>query len=271
MALGAALLFKFSCALLPPNVLALTEAAIATGRLEARRAAAGIALIAAIGYLSIWAGYGFRFAACTDPEYQLEWQGLEERSGVPAPIRFAIALRLLPEAYLYGLAYTKSQASDRVVYLDGELSLGGRYRYFPEAFLLKTPLAFTALAIWVVGSGLLRTRDVSFDGWCVALVPLVFAGLAVFSRFNIGHRHLTPIHPFLCVGIAPVATWLKTRGWRTVGVATLVGACIVSFALATPRYLSYFNVVAGGPRGPRIIWSIRTSTGGRTSSACVAG
>src|SRR5258706_10820927 len=66
-ALGAAALIKFSCALLAPLVVVLAALAVATGRLTVKRAAAGIGLIAAIAYVSLWAGYGFRFAASRDP------------------------------------------------------------------------------------------------------------------------------------------------------------------------------------------------------------
>jgi hypothetical protein len=247
--LGAALLVKFSCALLAPLVVVLAAIAVATGRLQLKRAAAGIALIAAIAYASIWAGYGFRFAASRDPGYVLEWDDLA-RENPPSPaIVFAREHRLFPEAYLYGFAYAKAESADRIAFLDGEQSLAGWYRYFPEAFLLKTPLAFTALAVWVIAAALLRTRGKSFDGWCVALPPLVFAVAAVQSRFNIGHRHVTPVYPFLCVAIAPAAAWLAERGARAVAVAVLTASCFVSFALATPGYLSYFNVAAGGPRG----------------------
>jgi len=67
--------------------------------------------------------------------------------------------------------------------------------------------------------------------------------------FNIGHRHLTPVYPFLCIAISPAAAWLEERGARATAVLVLVGSCFVSFARATPGYLSYFNVAAGGPRG----------------------
>jgi hypothetical protein len=248
VALGAAALFKFSCALLAPLVVVLAAIAVATGRVEWKRAAAGIAVIAAIAYASIWAGYGLHFAGSRDPGYVLEWQDLAGE-GPPSPaIEFARAHRLLPEAYLYGLAYAKAEA-DRIAFLDGEQSLAGWYRYFPEAFLLKTPLAFTALALWSIAAALIRTRGRSFDGWCVAIPPVVFAAVAVQSRFNIGHRHVAPVYPFLCVAIAPAAAWLAERGARAVAATVLVGSCFVSCALATPRYLSYFNVAAGGPRG----------------------
>jgi hypothetical protein len=248
-ALGCSLLFKFSCALLAPLVVVFAAIAIATGRIDLKRALAGIALIAAIAYSALWAGYGFRYAASPDTGYVLEWQDLEGEAPPSSAILFAREHRLFPEAYLYGFAFAKSQAVGRDAFLDGELSQAGWYRYFPEAFLFKTPLAFTALAVWVLVVALRRTRGRSFDGWCVALPPLVFAALAIQSRFNIGHRHVTPVYPFLCVAIAPAAAWLEERGPRALLAIALAASCFVSFALATPRYLSYFNVLAGGPRG----------------------
>ena len=247
--LGAALLFKFSCALLAPLIVLAAVIAVATSRLSIRRAAVGVSLIAAVAYVSVWAGYGFRFAAARDPGFVLEWQDLDADAPPSAPVRFARRHHLFPEAYLFGFAYAKSQSAGRVSYLDGRQSLAGWYRYFPEAFLLKTPLAFTVLALWVVAANVRRTRGRSFDGWCVAVPPIVYAALAVQSRFNIGHRHITAVYPFLCIAIGPAASWLSERGPRAGAAVVLTASCFVSFALATPRYLSYFNVAAGGPRG----------------------
>lgn len=248
-ALGLALLIKFSCAFLAPIVVALAVIAVVTGRLDVKRAAIGVVLIAATAYLTLWAGYGFRFAASRDPGYVLDWQGLAADTPTSPAIVFARGHRLVPEAYLFGFAFAQSQAVGRVAFLDGEQSLAGWYRYFPESFLLKTPLAFSVLALWVLCAGWIRTGGRSFDGWCVALPPLVFSAIAILSRFNIGHRHLTPVYPFLCVAIAPAAAWIEERGARAAAAAVLIGSCFVSFALATPRYLSYFNVVAGGQHG----------------------
>ncbi len=248
-ALGAALLFKFSCALLAPLIVVLAAIAVFSGRLSARRAAAGIALIALISYAALWAGYGFRVAASPDPGYVLPWETFVGEGRPSAAVLFAWEHALLPEAYLYGFAYAKVESVNRVSFLDGELSVIGWYRYFPEAFLLKTPLAFLALAIGAIAAGIRRTRVRSFDGWCVALPLLVFAAIAIASRFNIGHRHLTPLYPFLCVAIAPAAGWLEERGPKAIAVAILSGSCFVSFALASPGYLSYFNVLGGGARG----------------------
>ncbi len=247
-ALGAALLLKFSCALLVPLIVLITAVGVATKRIDVKRATTGLVLVAAIAYLALWAGYGFRFAASRDPGYVLEWKDLYSDVPPSAAVVFAHDHRLVPEAYLYGFAFAKSWSKGRIVYLDGVQSIAGWYRYFPEAFFFKTPLAFMALALWVLAAGLVRTLGRSFDGWCLGLPPLVFAALAIESRFNIGHRHVVPVYPFLCVAIAPAATWLEAHGPKAAAAVILTASCLVSFGLATPRYLSYFNLAAGGPR-----------------------
>jgi hypothetical protein len=91
---------------------------------------------------------------------------------------------------------------------------------------------------------------------------LAFATVAIANRFNLGHRHLAPCTVSMR-GDLSGGGWVSERGARAVAVVVLVASCFVSFALATPRYLSYFNVVAGGPRGGATTWWIPTSTGDR--------
>jgi len=249
-ALGAALLFKFNTALLAPILVGLAAAAVAVRRVRAGDAAAGIAIVGAVSFAAIWAGYGFRYRAAADPGYAMEWRDLEAESpGVSAPVAFAASNHLLPEGYLYGLAYARAWARERWAFLDGEESVKGWLRYFPEAFLFKTPLAFLMLAAWVIAVSSWQACARSLDGWILAAPLIVFAGSAIVSRFNIGVRHLTPLVPLLCVAASPAADWIAARGRRAVAVAALVTGCLVSFTLATPAYLSYFNVLAGGTRG----------------------
>jgi Dolichyl-phosphate-mannose-protein mannosyltransferase len=250
LVLGVALLLKFNCALLAPVVVALVVVAVGARRVGFARAAAGIAIVAATSYGVLWAGYGFRFAATPGPGYALDWAGLERGDvGVPAAVRFATDHRLVPEAYAYGLAYARSWAKDRVAFLDGEESIAGWYRYFPEAFLFKTRPAMMLLATWVIAAAAWRARGRSFDGWTLALPAAAFAASAVASRFNIGQRHIAPLYPLLCIAASPAAGWLSERSRRAAAAGALVVGCLLSFALATPAYLSYFNVFAGGSRG----------------------
>jgi hypothetical protein len=250
VALGAALLFKFNTAMIAPTLVLLAGAAVVAGRVRVRSAAAGVLVMAAVSFAAVWAGYGFRYAAAPDPGYALEWKDLEaETPGVAAPIAFAASHHLLPEGYLYGLAYARTWASARFSFLDGEESTDGWYRYFPEAFLFKTPLAFLALVLWVAAASAWGARGRSLDGWILALPMLALAGSAIVSRFNIGQRHLAPLYPLLCIAASPAAAWLAAWGRRAIAIALLLAGCVMSFALATPGYLSYFNVLAGGTRG----------------------
>lgn len=102
---------------------------------------------------------------------------------------------------------------------------------------------------WVVTSETRRSRGRSFDGWSIALVPLLFTAFAIGARFNIGHRHIAPVYPFLCVAAGPAAAWIEARDRRRLAVLVLLTGCAISFVLATPGYLSYFNVLGGGARG----------------------
>jgi hypothetical protein len=243
-ALSAALLFKFSTILSIPALLALGIAAVATGRARVRQAVEALAIAGAVSYLAIWGAYGFRFAAT--PGRSLDWASLSTPASTP--LAFTRDHKLLPEAYVYGLAYAKAEAVGRTGFLDGEESNTGWYRYFPETFLFKTPLAFLALILWVSFAATRRARLRSFDGWCIAVLPLLLATVAIVSRFNIGHRHLAPVYPFLCVAAAPAGSWLLERNRRAIAVGFLLAGCLVSFVLATPGYLSYVNVLGGGAK-----------------------
>jgi 4-amino-4-deoxy-L-arabinose transferase-like glycosyltransferase len=269
-ALSLALLVKFSALLLLPLLMALGWLWVRLSGIERwqrsgrfARVLYVVAAALAVGYAGIWAGYGFRYLATTDPEYQLDWDVVGLKDGPFARlVHGALDRRILPQAYLYGLAYFLGGAERRLAFLNGEESLVGWWYYFPEAFLLKTPPALILLLVWTLVLGLRRHRLRSFDGWYLALPVLVYLGLSMASRLNIGHRHLVAIEPLLVVAAGGVAwfrgpqpadepaTWGRIlRAVLAATIAALLGGYAASFAVATPRYLSYFNVLAGGARG----------------------
>ena len=245
LALGAALLTKFSALLLLPILVILATVRVATSPRLAARVAGGVAAAFAIAWIAIWAGYGFRWSAVADPGYRLEWESVKQNPAVA----WAKDAHALPEAYLFGIAYTASGAQYRLAFLNGEESVTGRWLYFPEAFLLKTPPAVLALLVWMLADGIARARGVSYRGAFLALPVVVYLALSMTGNLNIGHRHLVPVYPLLHVGIGSLARPLGSSRRRAYALAALVLGSAVSFALATPRYLSYFNVLAGGPSG----------------------
>lgn len=252
-AIGVALLFKFSTLIVVPLIAGFAVADLVRhrdalrGRL--RTVAVGAVVSAAVAWGTIWAGYGFRYAAASDPGYRLEWEGVNTTSGAMArAVALARDARLLPEGYLFGLAYAGTSTAKRLAFLNGELSITGWWFYFPEAFLLKTPPAFLAMAAWAGLAGLLRTRGRSWNGWFVGFPAAAWMAFAMAGNLNIGHRHLVPIYPLLAIVAATLVRPARFAPPRW-GTALLLAGCGVSFLAAHPGYLSYFNLAAGGARG----------------------
>jgi hypothetical protein len=81
----------------------------------------------------------------------------------------------------------------------------------------------------------------------VRLPPAVYFALTCANNINIGHRHLLPVYPFLCVA---VGIWVREvwdrRGvrWLLCGLGLWHGAGAFR---ASPYPLAYFNEAVGGP------------------------
>ncbi|ANM29519.1 hypothetical protein ABI59_07885 [Acidobacteria bacterium Mor1] len=269
LCLGLALTMKFSALLLLPMLAVLgllwsslpklrhSEAGAHPVKLERfersqRTSRALICLLLALllAVPCIWAAYGFRYVAVPDPAYTLDWPAAKAGDGMRAKaIQTALEYKLLPQGWIYGLAYTLGHADTRRAYLNGEVSETGWWSYFPLAFALKTPPALLALLAATLASGVRRGGFRSYDGWCLAAPALIYFVVSMGSNLNIGHRHLTPIYPLIFIGVGSLvwqaAAWKPGRWLLAAALAAYAG----SFALASPGYLSYFNLFAGGAQG----------------------
>ena len=153
--------------------------------------------------------------------------------------KFDIAL------YLAGLGATlKRLDQGRASFVWGHYSLKGVWWYFPLAFVIKTPLAVLALGL----AGLASVRS-SFkkDHLWLLLPPLIYFGLSMNAKVQIGFRHILPVMPFLAVlaGLGAVYVW-RSRGLRYL-LAPLVLLWVWGLVRTGPYYLAYFNELAGGP------------------------
>jgi hypothetical protein len=169
---------------------------------------------------------------------------------LPLPIPFLRSLDML---------FGADQPTEPTYFLAGTWSLKGWPYYHLVAFLLKTPLPLLvsggfALITWCAG----RSRGVR--DYCVILpILFVFASNSLFNPINIGVRHVLPAYPFLAIAAAP---WLAApverllvagfRRSRDVAAAAtslaLLGWLLYGSVAVAPRYLEYFNELAGGPQ-----------------------
>jgi hypothetical protein len=168
--------------------------------------------------------------------------------------------KLLPESYLYGVAFVKRDSTMRPAYLFGDVSRHGFPTYFLWCFLLKSTLVFLLLLLAACVHGLGKRSLWKFDALCLWAPVAVYLLLAGFRGINMGHRHIMPLYPFLFVFVGSLATLPLSRLGKLSKalLVVCVSAAIVvssSFVFSPPTrpqvvfpdYLTYFNELAGGP------------------------
>ena len=188
---------------------------------EVRGRVGAVAVVLAVSWLVVWAGYGFSFA-------RVEFLHLR----LPAP-RFFSGLHSVWEHNRGG----------HPAYLLGQRSANGFWYYFPIVLALKTPLAMLVLTI---GTVWVQFRK--------AAVPLAFsAGIllcAMAGRIDIGVRHILPVYAGMAVACGLMAGWAwDARGRRgylaKAAVVSLLAWHVMSGAWQHPDYLAYTNEIAG--------------------------
>ena len=238
-----------------------------TGLVESRFSRAALYVLTALfvgafTWAAIWTCFGLRYNALPEAAQTAEavlariaaWDHmLADNDGRPLTGTFPTLLRtaqkkqILPDAYLFGLAYTYKSALERSAYLMGELSEEGWWYYFPVAFAIKTELA--VLLLLVAGTmAVVRVHRCSAPLLMIGLLgfSLVYAWSAVGGNLNIGHRHILPLYPLVFVLAGAAAPWLRSRIGQGLVVIAL-GGLIFANARIYPQYLCYFNELVGGP------------------------
>ncbi len=246
LALGASLSAKssgFFTALVLATLLPL--AALISDKERGRRvvrAVLQLSLIVCLGLLVLWATYGFELRPF-------------EGGNLPVPMATQWEVWREMREHLTG---------GHTAYFMGQIREAGGLAYYPLAFALKTPLFTLALlALGLVAAVVSGPRR-----WRATLPLWIYLGgyvaATLLSNVSTGYRFLLPILPFGFMLIAglfrdgassrehsgthgvrwprkPVRRW---GGW--------VGLLLLGIAVSVrlhPDYLTYFNLLAGGPAG----------------------
>jgi 4-amino-4-deoxy-L-arabinose transferase-like glycosyltransferase len=189
-------------------------------------------------------------------------------------------LGLLMSRLRFGFA----TSGNPIYYYCGEISGTGWKSYFPLAYLLKEQLAFHILTLFVLITAIgsfLKKREKSlipFIQWLrdnfVLAMSFIFIGIywvmSILSPLNIGVRHVLPTLPFIYLLVAYYLDgWLKThnhpvpqnyrkglyslyeRSVKPISKYFFLGVILfwllIEIVLVYPSYLSYYNILAGGP------------------------
>jgi hypothetical protein len=253
--IGGALLAKHSALILLvvlPGIALVEIARSASGgkvpgaRVKLRHLWMGA--IPVIAFAMIWAAYQFRYSA-SNVGVDLPWEYLVGRRSVISDLVVWLrSHRLLPEAYLYGVADTDRHTSEgHPAYALGLHSQKGWWWYFPLALILKTPISALVLMAGGIYCGLGPWRPSVLSHASFAVLPAAFMAAALFSKIDIGIRYLLPVFPFLFVLAGGILVWTSRQGnfrWVRLGVLGLAATALVELAVGAPLYLGYMNVPA---------------------------
>jgi len=253
-------------------------------------AVAGIA-IGLLAWAIVWASFGFRYSAFHVATGEDTFLG--HVTDLPGPTGWLLStarqFHLLPEAYLYGLGLTVQFASERASFLNGQFGTTGWWWYFPYAFLVKTTIPGMIVGILAAAAFVARSRmhpdgraaiwSGLYAGTPLLALIVVYMGFALTTHLNIGHRHLLPIYPALCILAGGAAYWFqpllergaakdaqsgrerrkqrsKARSSANASPALVAAGVATAVLLAwhagesltiRPNYLAYFNELVGGP------------------------
>lgn len=280
-------LVKFSWFALVPALVVMAASARRTVPAFAaprfRRMVTAASVTALTSFLGIWAAYGFRFSAARGDDAatatmhvladigrdlpqtpESAWESVlhdpvtaRDRSGpAVSALRTARRFHLLPEAYLYGVAYVAKKAEGRAAYLRGRYSRDEFYSYFLWALVVKTPLPTLVL----MGASLVAAAvRWSRNGWPSPLAAglttfaLVYLLVLTSSGLNLGYRHLLPVTAVHFVTIGGLFPGRVTSAVNRSAVVVLASAVVglgIGTWRASPHLLGYFNEAVGGwPRG----------------------
>jgi hypothetical protein len=117
-----------------------------------------------------------------------------------------VSLAVSAGEYLEGLcAVLRTARSGRPAFLLGQIAPSGGFKlYFPITVLLKWPLAVWVLFVAAILLNMRRRIALPSDWLLLASFPITYFALAIFSRQQIGERHVLPIYPFVLLFAAGV-------------------------------------------------------------------
>ncbi|MFN0166350.1 MAG: ArnT family glycosyltransferase [Bryobacteraceae bacterium] len=142
--------------------------------------------------------------------------------------------------------------SGHLNYFLGRVSEESDWRYFPVAFLVKSPLSLFGL--WLLAIAGIRRTPWTRAHTALAVACAAFFAFCVASNMNLGIRYLFPVYPLMIVLAASVAARMVRYRAGLASVVMVLALHTLEAVQIHPYYLSFFNAAAGGPEaGPRYL------------------
>ena len=221
--------------------------------------------VAALAWTVVWSGYFFHVSTARVEDHNLIIHMPHRENDFVLPVNFSFPGRIaVPGAeYIDGLyEVAQHDLSGHESMLLGQISrTGGWKSYYFYVILLKWPAIVLVLALTGLGL-IIRKRIRPPQGWpSLIAIPAALFLMAVFSRIQIGDRHILPLYPFALLLAA--AAWQGLSGHRIarvilLGLLAMNAADCLRFA---PDYMSYFTPFVDQSKSYRLLTDSNTDWG----------
>jgi len=226
-----------------------------------KHAAATAALAGAV----VWAGYFFHVSVARFENDTLVIHMPHREHDFRAPVNISLPGKMLVPAAeyidgLYKVAFHDLSGHESM--LLGKISrTGGWKSYYFYVIVLKWPIAVLLLAM-TGAVVILRKRVRLPDGWpALFAIPGALFLMAIFSRIQIGDRHILPLYPFALLLAA--AAWQGLSAYRVARIILLASVAVnVADCLRfAPDYMSYFTPLVDQSKSYQLLTDSNTDWG----------
>lgn len=275
---GLAMASKFTAIILFVILFVLALLKVISERKKLGKIIGGYILILAMTFVVVWSSYGFSLQAPPiiheglsekvnfeiahfDKFYKsFDVFSSDEIMAVPSNYNNIYAFFrpiLIPADFFKGFVFVATHAlGGHGSYLLGMHSNTGWWYYFPVTILFKTPIPiFVLLGLTIIYRKKLKVKNIvdksgDFDELLLILPPIIYFALAMYSKADLGVRHILPIFPFVLTYIAKTANLIDFKKFKvpTIIIAVSLLWYLLSVILAYPNYMAYFNEFAGGQK-----------------------
>jgi hypothetical protein len=224
-----------------------------------------VAAVAVLAWSVVWTGYFFHVSTARVVDHKFDIHMPHRETDFTVPVNFSAPGRWpIPAAEyidgLYQVAY--HDLSGHPSMLLGQISsTGGWKSYYFYVIALKWPICVLLLA--TVGLFVIIRRRVRLpDGWpALIAIPAVLFLMAVFSRIQIGDRHILPVYPFALLLAAASWQGLHHHGTARVLLLALVVVNAADCIRFAPDYMSYFTPLVDQSKSYNLLTDSNTDWG----------
>jgi len=287
ISLGIALLLKFSCVILIPFFILITliYSFIPKEKFSFKFAFKNLLkysllfiLVSAIAALVIWPVYEYHLInypiekQIKDSEIILHSNPHQNLSKLDIEMIKNPLTRPFSYYALGVLMVTQREEGGNTTYFLGQVSGKSWRYYFPVVYLLKIPLAFHILSLialiyilFILINSITSKKLLSliwsfiknhFSEFSMVLFIASYWYISITGNLNIGIRHILPTIPFIYILVSLSIKHLidnKNLNEKVKKLFLILFPFILIFYalpafITFPNYISYFNVLAGGPK-----------------------